>query len=311
MKDLLKRILRSQTVLGFIPFLVFSISDFAIFGFQQSSYNDRDVFNCVPRLNASTELCYDKYTSERGLKFYFLFMPDGFLFVIWIYHMVQSTRYLWKTKRNRLIQNEDSQQSVNSPLNWSPDKFWRMQLMCLGLHLVCVGIATTGFCYLYFIESKYAFSSPTVYKCSLATDTTPVTFNQTFSCYDQLYKEKANFNIATVVIRLIIIVLYLINFIYIVKAQPNELLDKLLGDVVEEGGSNINLQGETTNLYNLCRLKVVFFIIYLSTPNCSNKHFLRPKSKIHSPSLPIKNLSPPSFPLFAFKLIDSKRTDSY
>ena len=126
-----------------------------------------------------------------------------------------------------------------------------------------------------------------------------------------VYKEKANFNIATVVIRLIIIVLYLINFIYIVKAQPNELLNKLLGDVVEDGGSNINLQGETMNLHNICRSKVVFFIIYLSTPNCSNKHFLRPKSKIHSPSLPIKNLSPPSFPLFAFKLIDSKRTDSY
>lgn len=33
-------------------------------------------------------------------------------------------------------------------------------------------------------------------------------------------------------------------------------------------------------------LESLFFIIYLSTPNCSNKHFLRPKSKIHSPSLP-------------------------
>lgn len=251
MKDLLKLILRSQTVLGFIPFLVLSISDFAIFGFQQS-FNDRDVFNCVPRLNASTELCYDEYTSEQGLKFYAMFIEDGFLFVIWIYQMVQSTRYLWKTKRNRLIQNEESQQSVNSPLNWSPDKFRREQLKCLGVLLFCVGIATTGFCYLYFVESKYAFSSagPTVYKCSLAPATTPVTFNQTFSCYDQLYKEKTNFNIATAVIRLIIILLYLINFIYIVKALPNELLVKLLGDVVEEDGSNINLQGETINLHN-------------------------------------------------------------
>ena len=165
MKDLLKLVLRSQTVFGFIHFLVILLSDFAIFGFQQSN-NDRDVFNCVPILNASTELCYDKYTSEQGLKFYAMVMSDVFLFVIWIYHMVQSTRYLWKTKRNRLIQNEESPQSVNSPLNWSPDKFRRKLLMCLFLHLFCVGIGTTGFCCLYFIESKYAFSSPTVYKCT-------------------------------------------------------------------------------------------------------------------------------------------------
>jgi len=36
MKDLLKLILRSGTVLGLIPYLALVISDFAIFGFQQS-----------------------------------------------------------------------------------------------------------------------------------------------------------------------------------------------------------------------------------------------------------------------------------
>ena len=232
--DLLKLVLRSQTVLGLIPFVALVISDFAIFGIQQSiNADDREVFNCVPILNDSTEeRCYHNYTSHLGLKFYVLYVVDGFLVALWITIMVQSTRYLWKIKQNWLIQNEETEQSVNlnSPLNWTPDKFRRWQLKALGWQLSFVGVATIYFCiFYYFIESKLYFSSPAVYKCSLySTDPTPVPFNLTFSCFDQHYKERADFNIVTVVIKLFGMVLYLINFIYIVKTLANELLDKLL-----------------------------------------------------------------------------------
>ena len=253
MKDLLKLVLRSETVLGLIPFLVLVISDFGIFGFQQlSNADDRDVFNCVPRVNASTEQhCYDFYTSDLVLKFYIMFLLDGLLFLLWIVSMVQNTRYLQRIKHNRLTQREESHQSVNSPLNWSPDQFRRKKLTMLGVQLFNVGVTTILFCFQYFIESKYDFSSSGVYKCSLySTDPTPVPLNQTISCYDQHYKKKADFNIAIVVIKLFIMVLYVINFIYIVKTLANKLLDKLLGDFVEEDG-NIDLQGETINLHKL------------------------------------------------------------
>jgi len=245
MKDLLKLILRSEIVLGLIPYLALVISDFAIFGFQQSiNADDREVFSCVPRWNVSTEQrCYDNFTLDLGVKFYVMFTLNGFFFPVRIITMIQNTRYLWKFKHNRMIQNEESQQSVNSPLNWSPDKFRRKRLLSLGVQLFCVGLSTIYFCFQYnFIESKYEFSSPLVYKCSLySTDPTPVRFNQTFSCYDQHYEGKADFNIATVVIKLFVMVLYMINFIYVVKTEANKLLDKLLGDFVEAGGS-INLQ---------------------------------------------------------------------
>lgn len=104
-----------------------------------------------------------------------------------------------------------------------------------------------------------------MYKCSLySTDPTPVRFNQTFSCYDQHYEGKADFNIATVVIKLLVVVLYMINFIYVVKTEANKLLDKLLGDFVEAGGS-INLQGETINLH--CYNFYVFF--FFNSPKIS------------------------------------------
>lgn len=248
MKGLLKLVLRSQTVLGLIPLLVLVMSDFAIFGFQQSN-DDREAFHCV-RLNVSTEQrCYDNYTSEQGLKFYVMFMLDGFVFVFWIFVMVKSTLVLRTIKHNRLIQNDESQQSVNSRLNWPPDKFRIRQLSALGCQLFCVGITTIWFCFQYFIDSKFKFSFPGMYNCSMATDTIPVRFNQTFSCHDQHYKEKANFNIATVVIRLFIMILCTVNFIYIVKTLANKLLDKLLGDVMEESGSN--LQGENNSLRKL------------------------------------------------------------
>ena len=260
MKDLLKLVLRSQTVLGLIPLLVLVISDFGIFGFQQlSNTDDRDVFNCIPRWNATTEQrCYDKYTSGLGLKFYIMFLLDGFLFPVWILDMVKKTRYLQKIKHNRLTQREES---VNLPFNWSPDKFRRMQLKFLGVQLFAVGLATIEFCFEYFIRSKYDFSSPGVYKCSLySTDPTPVPLNQTFSCYDQHYKKKADFNIAIVVIKLFIMVLYVINFIYIVKTLANRLLDKLLGDFVEEDG-DINLQGETQSICTSRYLFPFFFFL--------------------------------------------------
>lgn len=235
MKDLLKLVLRSQTVLGLIPFAVLVVSDFGIFGFQQSiNADDREVFNCIPRLNVSfEERCYHNYTSDTGLKFYVFLAMDGLLFAFWIITMVKSTKYLWKIKQNGLIQNEETEQSVNlnSPLNWTPNKFRKMQLNALGCQLFAVGLTTLHFCIqYYFIESKFQFSSPTVYKCELySNDPTPVRFNQTFSCFDQHYKERADFNIATVVIKLFIMVLYLINFIYIAKLTlAKKLLDNLL-----------------------------------------------------------------------------------
>ena len=234
MKDLLKLVLRSQTVLGLIPFAVLVVSDFAIFGFQQSiKADDREVFNCVPRLNVSDEeRCYHNYTSVMGVKLYIFFLVDGGLFVLWITTMVKNTRFLWKIKQNGLTQNEETEESVNlnSPLNWTPEKFRSLQLKALGCQLFSVGLITILFCFLYFIESKFHYSSPGVYKCELySTDPTPVQFNQTFSCFDQHYKERADFDIATVAIKLFIMVLYLINFIYIAKLTlASELLDKLL-----------------------------------------------------------------------------------
>jgi len=245
MKDLLKLVLRSEIVFGLIPRLALVISDFAIFGFQRSiNADDREVFSCVPRWNVSTEQrCYDNFTSDLGAKFYLMFMMDGILFPFWIITMVGNTRYLWKIKHNRMIQNKESQQSVNSPLNLSPDKFRRYKLLTLGVHLFAVGLSTIYFYrFQYNFAESYDLSSPLVYNCSLySTDPPPVRFNQTFSCYDQHHKGKTHFNIATVVIKLFVMVLYVINFIYIVKTQANKLLDKLLGDFMEEGGS-INLQ---------------------------------------------------------------------
>lgn len=254
MKDLLTLVLRSETVVGLIPFLGLVFSDLAIFGFLQSIFNggDRELFNCVPRWNGSTEQrCYDNYTLDLGLKFYLIFVIDGGLFFLWIFTMVQNTRNLWKIKHNRMIWNEDQVAGIALSEFTTQCKFKKRQLLKMGGFHLCTGIATIDFCFFYNFIQPLQFSSPHVYNCSLySADRTPVLVNQTFSCFDQHYKEKADFNTATVAIKSFVMVLNLINFIYIVKIQPNELVDMLLGDFVEEDG-RVSQQGDDYRFVHL------------------------------------------------------------
>ena len=247
MKELLKLFLRSQTVLGLVPFLVLVISDCVMIGFGQSTY-ERDAFSCVPRLNASTEQgCYDDYSSEQFLKFYLLMLFDGTFCFVWILFMVKTTFVLWQIKRNRQIQNNESREATNPPLNWPPAKV--IQKSCCGLcyFLTNVSIVIILLSYLYVIDS--GFNASWMFKCSLqVTDTTSIPTNQTktdFYCHDQNFKEQVNFNIATTVIKFIIWILCMFSFVYVLKTPKHKLMDTLLGDVAEE--RERNQQGKTNN----------------------------------------------------------------
>ena len=240
MKELLKLFLRSQTVLGLVPFLVLVISDCVMIGFGQSTY-ERDAFSCVPRLNASTEQgCYDDYSSEQFLKFYLLMLFDGTFCFVWMLFMVKTTFVLWQIKRRRQIQNNESREPTNHRLNWPPAKV--IQKSCCGLcyFLTNVSVVIILLCYLYMIDS--GFNASWMFKCSVSTNQTKTDFY----CHDQNFKEQVNFNIATTVIKFIIWILCMISFIYVLKTPKHKLMDTLLGDVAVERESN--QQGETNNV---------------------------------------------------------------
>ena len=247
-KEFLKLFFRAQTVLGLIPFLVLVISDCILIGFGQSTH-DRKAFSCDPRLNASTEQsCYDDYSSGHFLKFYLVLMFDGMFCFIWILIIVKTTLVLWHIKRRRQTRNNESGQPINRRMNGSPAKF--MEKSCCGLFyfLAHISLMIILLSYLYITDAGFTTSS--IYKCSLqVTDTTSIPTNQTktdFYCTDQNLREQVNFNIATTVIKFIIWILCMISFIYVLKTPKDKLMDKLLGDVAEDGERN--LQGKTNNL---------------------------------------------------------------
>lgn len=131
MKEFLKLFLRSQTVLGLVPFLLLVISDCLMIGFGKSIY-EREAFSCDPSLNASTEqVCYDDYSSEQFLKFYLLMLFDGTFCLVWIFFMVKTTFVLRQIKRSRRIQNSASEQPTNQRFSWPPGKF--REKSCCGL----------------------------------------------------------------------------------------------------------------------------------------------------------------------------------
>lgn len=240
MKEFLKLFLRSQTVLGLVPFLLLVISDCLMIGFGKSTY-EREAFSCDPRLNASTEQgCYDNYSSEQFLKFYLLMLFDGTFCFVWILFMVKTTFVLWQIKRSRRIQNSASEQPTNQRLSWPPGKFRENSCCGLCYFLINVSVVIILLSYLYVIDS--GFSASWMYKCSLqVTDTTSIQTNQTktdFYCYDQNFKEHVKFNIATTVIKFIIWILCMISFIYVLKTPKQKLMDTVLGSVAEERESN-------------------------------------------------------------------------
>ena len=248
MKEFLKLFLRAQTVLGLIPFLMLVISDCVMIGFRQSTY-DRKAFSCGPRINASAEQhCYDDYLYSSGQfdsDFYVPLMLDGMFSFVWIFFMVKSTLVLQQIKRSRQTQNNESEQPLNPRLNWSPAMFMEKSCCLLCLFLTHVSVVIVLLSYLYVIDSGFIASS--MYKCSLeASNTTSIPTSQTktdFYCYDQNFKEKINYNIATVVIKFIIWILCMISFIYVLKTPEDTLMDTLLGDVAEE--SENDRQGKT------------------------------------------------------------------
>ena len=262
MKEFLKLFLRSQTVLGLVPFLLLVISDCVMIGFGKSSYK-REAFSCDPSLNASTEQgCYDDYSSEQFLKFYLLMLFDGTFCFVWILFMVKTTYVLWQIKRRRRIQNNSSEQPSNQRLSWPPGKFREKSCCGLCYFLINVSVVIILLSYLYIIDS--GFSASWMYKCSLqVADTTSIQTNRTktdFYCQDQNFKEHVNFNIATSVIKFIIWILCMISFIYVLKTPKDILMDTLLGDVAEE--RERNLQGKTNNLLKSHTLHSFFIRIY-------------------------------------------------
>lgn len=249
MKELLKLFFRAQTILGLIPFVVLVISDCVMIGVRQSTY-DIEAFSCFPTLNASTkQRCYDQYSSKSFLQFCLVLVFDGMICLAWIISMVKTTLVLRQIKRCRQIENNESEQTINPRLNWSPAEFAEKSCCSLCVVLTSTTIVIILLTFLHVSDSGFIASS--MYKCSLhatdTTDTTSIPTNQTktdFYCDDQKFKEKINLSIATAVIKLFIWILCMISFIYVLKTPEDQLMNALLGDVVEE--REINLQGKLT-----------------------------------------------------------------
>ena len=240
MKEQLKLFLRAQTILsGLIPFVVLVISDCAMIGFRQSTY-DIDAFSCFPSLNASTnQRCYDLYSSFQFSlsSFYTMLMLDGMFCLAWIFSIVKTTLDLRQIKRGR---HNETEQSINPRLNWSPTEFVEKSYCFLCVVLTYASLMVMLLSSLYVTDSGFLASS--MYKCSLhVTGTTSIPTNQTktdFYCYDRNFKGKINLNIATAVIKFFIWILCMISFICVVRTPENKLMDTVLGDVVEEIESN-------------------------------------------------------------------------
>ncbi|XP_078356026.1 uncharacterized protein LOC144640830 [Oculina patagonica] len=203
------------------------VSGAAVIGFLQNTYN-RAAFSCVSEPDAFTkQLCYDKYSSTLN---YFVVITYAVLFVCWIFFAVYGAVTVRQIKRDR--QNQ-SKQSL---------KFKRVYIIHdhVCFRLIFIGVMIVLFC------SSQTLSVPSMYKCSLATNTTRIPSNQTeidLFCHDQHYKRKSNLNFAIIAVKAFIMVLCIIEFGDIILPPPGELLNKLLGEVV--GDSESRSQGRS------------------------------------------------------------------
>ena len=76
---------------------------------------------------------------------------------------------------------------------------------------------------------------PSMYECSLATDTALIPPNQAESdlhCHDKRYKEKSYLKMAFLIVNAFIVILGIIELTYVVTLlPPQKLVEKLLGDM--------------------------------------------------------------------------------
>lgn len=218
MNDLLIKLgLRSQIPLGVIQFLLIFISVFPISGILPGT-NDREAFSCIPKTNTFTkQLCYDKYTSTLNPWFaplYFVVITYAVLLVCQIFFVVYAHQY------------DPSRKSA---------KFRKAYLIHVFFRLIFIGVMIGLFC------SHTTLSAPSMFKCSLTTNTIPTPFNQTetdLHCHDQHYKEKSNLNTAIIVIKAFVMILCMIELIRVMTLTPDELRRRLLQDVAGNNERN-------------------------------------------------------------------------
>ena len=218
MKQFLKLVLRSQTVFSHIQIVLIIFSRSVVFALLQYT-NDREAFSCIPKLNASIEqLCYDNYTSSYNLGFNIVGAVDVTFCAPWLVLAIFGSFPLRNMKRDR-------QNQICQPM--TPAVYMWIYLIFAGLRIFSTVSVVLMDC--------LRFGVPSTYKCSLANDKVPISFNQTrteyvFSCQDQHYKMKSNLEIDFLTTNVFIMGLCILDLIYLKTfTPPAKFLAEALG----------------------------------------------------------------------------------
>ncbi len=241
MDTLLKLALSSQTILGGIQFLFFSIFLGAeIYYLQLYHANDRLTFNCSPKpSDFIKQLCYDNYTSTMSP----LLIPRnvavvtyGVLCFCWICFMFYGAVTL-----RRIIR--DKPKGCHRQPQWR--KFHRMYIIHVIFRLVFLVFMISIFC------SYQTLNLPLVFNCRIfapQTNTTTIAVNQTetvIKCNDLHFKEKSHLNIAIIFIEALFVMLGISEIIYAPSSAGFQ--NKLLLGSCKVLEDSEGLRGETKN----------------------------------------------------------------